>query len=144
MADHGTDVVIGTGPHVLQPVKVVAGANGHNTLVWFSIGNFLSTQLTIDELIGGLAIMDIEKVDGQAKITAIKFLPTYMHYEWTAEEKKNEDLLKRHNLKLMPLDQAVEALAKSGFDTTVSTQTERVNKTLNQFSPVEIIKSDQY
>ena len=40
----GADVVIGTHPHVLQPVEWVQGADGHDALVYYSLGNFLSAQ----------------------------------------------------------------------------------------------------
>lgn len=40
----GVDVVIGTHPHVLQPVEWVEGDQGHRTLVAYSLGNFISNQ----------------------------------------------------------------------------------------------------
>ena len=43
-ANWGADVVIGTHPHVLQPVEWVQGADGHAALVYYSLGNFLSAQ----------------------------------------------------------------------------------------------------
>jgi poly-gamma-glutamate capsule biosynthesis protein CapA/YwtB (metallophosphatase superfamily) len=40
----GVDVVIGSHPHVLQPVTSVIGENGNRTLVAYSLGNFISNQ----------------------------------------------------------------------------------------------------
>lgn len=37
-ADWGVEVVIGTHPHVLQPVEWVTGVDGHETLVYYSLG----------------------------------------------------------------------------------------------------------
>lgn len=38
------DVVIGTHPHVLEPVEVVSDTKGHEMLVYYSLGNFVSNQ----------------------------------------------------------------------------------------------------
>lgn len=143
LADAGADLVIGTGPHVLQPVQKVASAKGKDTVVWYSIGNFLSSQLTIEELIGGIAVMEVEKTD-KATLKSLRFLPTYMHYEWNPAEKAAEDLLKRKNLKIYPLDQAAEPLGKSLHGTTVEAQTQRVKDILNKQTMVEVITSTSY
>lgn len=138
-AELGADIVIGTGPHVLQPVERIA-ANGQETLVWYSLGNFINAQLDIESLIGGIAVMDIE-VDSK-KISTVKFLPLYMHYEWTAEQKAREDLLARRNFKLYPLDQATGPLSRSLHQTTAEAQRQRVKEVLNRLTSVELITSN--
>ena len=40
----GVDVVIGTHPHVIQPVQEMQGPDRHTTLVVFSLGNFRAAQ----------------------------------------------------------------------------------------------------
>lgn len=42
LADLGVDLVIGTHPHVVEPVRWVTGAEGNETLVYYSIGNFIN------------------------------------------------------------------------------------------------------
>ena len=42
LADLGVDLVIGTHPHVVEPVKWVSGAEGNQMLVYYSIGNFIN------------------------------------------------------------------------------------------------------
>lgn len=42
LADLGVDLVIGTHPHVVEPVKWVTGADGNEMLVYYSIGNFIN------------------------------------------------------------------------------------------------------
>ncbi len=42
LADLGVDLVIGTHPHVVEPVKWLKGVDGNNTLVYYSIGNFIN------------------------------------------------------------------------------------------------------
>jgi hypothetical protein len=68
-------------------------------------------------------------------------MPTYMHYEWTATQKAQGDLLARHNLMIYPLDQAADALAQSQNHTTVSAQTTHVTELLNTYMPVEMLTS---
>ena len=144
LAENGADVVIGTGPHVIEPVKKLPKGGGGETLVWYSIGNLLSTQLKIEELVGGFAVMDFEVKDDKPQIKNIGFLPTYMHYEWTPSEAAAQDLLARKNIKLYLLDQAAQPLAMSQNNTTIEAQTERVKKLLNAYTDVQILTSKKY
>lgn len=144
LADNGADVVIGTGPHVIGPVKKLPKKDGGETLVWYSIGNMLSTQLKTEELIGGFVVMDFTVSNGKMTMKEPSFIPTYMHYEWTASEKAREDLLARKNLKIYPLDRSADAMSRSQIGTTVPMQTERVTKILNTYTPVKILNSSDY
>src|SRR5690606_3710407 len=58
LAGQGATLILGHGPHVLQPVKEVSGKDGNKALVWYSLGNFLNTQLETEALFNGLAVMD--------------------------------------------------------------------------------------
>ncbi len=142
LADINTDIIIGSGPNVLQPAKVLNGKDGHQTLVWFSLGNFLNSQIPIENLIGGIAVMDIDLAT--QNITNPSFLPVYMHYEWSAEQKRREEVTARTNLGLHPLDLATDLLPKSQNNTTVQAQTERVKSILTKFAPIKVIDSGQY
>lgn len=142
LASYGADVVFGHGPHVLQPVKRVPRPDGSETIVWYSLGNFLNAQIEPEALIGGFAVMDIRLAD--MKVIKLQFMPTYMHYEWTTAEKEANNLLVRRNFSMYPLDQAAEPMSKSQIGTTVPAQTARVNSLLNTYTPVEIITSAQY
>ena len=42
LADLNVDLVLGSHPHVIGPVEWLDGADGHRTLVAYSLGNFLS------------------------------------------------------------------------------------------------------
>ncbi len=146
LTDLNADVVVGVGPHVLQPAKVLTSKDQkHQTLVWFSLGNFLNSQVPIENLVGGIAVMNIDVATQNIKDPA--FLPTYMHYEWTAEQKKRAsgaDLAARQNLALYPLDQAADPLARSQNGTTVQAQTDRVKGIMTKFIPIKIINSTEF
>lgn len=141
-AANGADIVFGTGPHVLQPVKKLPRPDRKETVIFYSLGNMLSSQLETESLIGGFAILDIDP--SSKKIDQVAFLPTYMHYEWTDQQKKNEDLLARKNLKIYPLDQSSGPLSKSQNNTSVQIQTKRVTDLLNKFTEVNILRSNEY
>ena len=45
LSDQGVDVIIGHHPHVLQEISVITSAvSGKNTLVYYSVGNFLANM----------------------------------------------------------------------------------------------------
>ncbi len=142
LANQNADVIIGGGPHVLQPAKVLSGKAGHQTLAWFSLGNFLNSELPLDNLIGGMAVMDFDVASQQIKDP--KLLPIYMHYEWTPQQKAAGTINARHDFKLYPLDQAGTVLARSQNNTTVQAQTDRVTAIITKFAPIKVIKSTEF
>jgi poly-gamma-glutamate synthesis protein (capsule biosynthesis protein) len=78
----GVDLVIGCHPHVIQPVEWVTDEEtGRKMLVYYSLGNFISHQIDLENLLGGLAEVTIEKKDGKTEITSAKFVPIVCHYQ---------------------------------------------------------------
>ena len=70
LADLGVDLVIGTHPHVVEPVEWVTGVSGNEMLVYYSLGNFINATSGTGEgkaarMLGAMAkvsiIMDEEK-----------------------------------------------------------------------------------
>jgi poly-gamma-glutamate synthesis protein (capsule biosynthesis protein) len=145
LADCGADLIIGTGPHVLQPVQILESADGRAVPVWYSLGNFLSSSLTVEELIGGIAVMDlVPPADNGLATTRLRFLPTYVHYEWTEDQAAAGDLLSRTSLHVCPLADAADRLSRSIWSTSVSEQLDRVENVLNELTEVEIIEPSVY
>ncbi len=66
LASLGVDIVIGTHPHVIQPIDFIG-----DTMIIYSLGNFISGQIGIERLVGLMASVTIKKtvVDGVATIT---------------------------------------------------------------------------
>lgn len=44
MTEAGADIILGTHPHVVQPVEWVEAENGNRALCYYSLGNYVSTQ----------------------------------------------------------------------------------------------------
>lgn len=68
-ADADVDLIIGTHPHVVQPVELLEGADGHQTLVYYSLGNLVSLQHETANMLGGVADVTITMQDGQLLAT---------------------------------------------------------------------------
>lgn len=93
LVNNNVDVIIGTHPHVLQPVKWKNRPDGKKTLVAYSIGNLLSTMLYSKYMVGGLLTFDISYTEPEkAEIVNPKLIPTFCFYS------KTRDSLKVHRL----------------------------------------------
>lgn len=64
LSNLGVDIIAGTHPHVIQPVEHI-----NNTVVFYSLGNFISSQKGIDRLIGLFGSLDITKTVEKEQIT---------------------------------------------------------------------------
>ena len=86
----GVDIIIGHHPHVIEPIDYI-----DDTLVIYSLGNFLSGQEGLDRRIGMMVSVDIEKIDDEIKISTPSVTLTYTYY-------KDENT--RTNFKVYPFD----------------------------------------
>ena len=60
----GVDIIIGCHPHVVEPIDFI-----DNTLVVYSLGNFVSSQVGVERLTGLMASTDIKKTEFHGKST---------------------------------------------------------------------------
>ena len=143
LAAAGADFVFGHGPHVLQPVERINRGDGSETIVWYSLGNFLNTQIPADTLVNGIAVMDIDIES--LELINIGFLPAYSHYEWSAEDAANQNLLARRNLQMFTLDEVDDTyFERNQLDSSVQAERARVTNVLNRLSDVTILSSDEF
>lgn len=81
ITDAGADVIIGMHPHVIQGLDWYTAADGSKTLVIYSLGNLISTQLNNRNLVGGIVTFDIVKdKSGTITIENPIYNPTVTHY----------------------------------------------------------------
>ena len=69
LSDLGVDIIIGTHPHIIEPIEYI-----NDTLVIYSLGNFISAQSTNNDyntMVELMTSIDIKKVtkNGKSKIT---------------------------------------------------------------------------
>ncbi len=79
--EQGVDMVIGTHPHVLEPVKWIESEDNHRMLVYYSLGNFISYQKEAPRMLGGMAYVTITKDAGGTYISDASITPIITHYE---------------------------------------------------------------
>ena len=87
LSDAGVDIIIGSHPHVVQPVEMIKSSDGNNeTLIIYSLGNLISNQRR--ETLGnsytedGLIVsIDINKdiYGGNAYVSNVKCIPTWVN-----------------------------------------------------------------
>ena len=58
--EYGADLIIGTHPHVLEPVQTVTSPNGNTSLCYYSLGNYISLQDETMSVLGGMAKIVLE------------------------------------------------------------------------------------
>lgn len=94
LCDLGVDAIIGSHPHVIQPVETLVSGNdpSHRTICFYSLGNYVSNQcretLSADYCHGnnvntenGLMVqLRIRKYsDGSCMISGVDTIPTWVH-----------------------------------------------------------------
>ena len=143
IAEAGADLIIGTGPQALQTVETITNGE-RSTTVYYSLGNLLTTQLNLEQLIGGLAVVNVTIQDSAIIDHNYSFLPTYMHYTWSENDISRTNYLGRDNLKIHPLDQATEVFAESEWPTTIEQQQESVRNLIQASNAATVIDSQDF
>lgn len=78
----GADVIIGAGTTTVQPVKWVEDKESkHKTLVYYSLGNFLTGSADTVSLTGLMAKFTITRKDGVVTIGNESATPVFTHYD---------------------------------------------------------------
>ena len=79
LADLGVDIIIGTHPHIIEPIEYI-----DDTLVIYSLGNFISAQSTVDDYNTMTELMtsvDVVKEKNKIKIENLNNELLYNFYE---------------------------------------------------------------
>ena len=75
--DLGVDLIFGCHPHILQRCEMLRNAQGHRTLCFYSMGNYVASLMSPECLIGGIARATfVKEADGTAHVTAASLVPT--------------------------------------------------------------------
>ncbi|MBS4762439.1 CapA family protein [Carnobacteriaceae bacterium zg-ZUI252] len=84
------DLVIGNHPHTVQKAEQKTNANGYPTLVFYSLGNTVSSDVQVSRAtpdfqvlyhIGALVNLDIVKKDSRYQFENVKIIPIVNHFE---------------------------------------------------------------
>ena len=77
----GATAVIGTHPHVVQPMEQYRTADGRQTLIAYSLGNFISNQPLLSTQSSVLLLLGLEPVGQKLGVTAVGWLPLKMRQQ---------------------------------------------------------------
>lgn len=82
MADAGADLIIGTHPHVPQPVEWIETENGGEALCYYSLGNYVSTQKQSLCMLEGMAYVSFRVTEEGISIALERsgVIPLVCHY----------------------------------------------------------------
>lgn len=106
MCENGADLIMGSHPHVIEPVEWVTAENGNKTLVFYSLGNYVSRQKEATNLLGimgGVKICSSEKQG--TYIDSASVMPIVTHYDTRSRgfdvyplKDYNDDLASKHGV----------------------------------------------
>lgn len=129
LCDYGVDIIIGSHPHMVQPIEMInSDENDNETLVIYSLGNFLSNQR--NEILnkkytedGVIVNIDIDKNlnTGETTISNVEYIPTWVNKYNNKKGKLTYEIIPLINEKQfskidnLPLDKA-----KKSYNNTTS------------------------
>lgn len=102
LGEWGADVIIGTHPHVIQPVEFIDNSDGGRTLVAYSLGNFISAQNRGARMLGGMLNFELVRnnTTGELTVENVIFEGTVTHFGYGYS-----------NVRVYPLESYTEELA---------------------------------
>lgn len=105
MTEAGADLIIGTHPHVVQPVEWITAENGNRALCFYSLGNYVSTQKGGISMLEALAWVTFHVDEDGVSILEDKtgVIPLVCHYTSSPVRIKN----------IYPLEDYTSELASS-------------------------------
>ena len=82
LSEQGADIILCSHPHILKGYELLTREDKGKTLVYYSLGNFVSGQTELKNLLGGMADFTIKKdaESGKISIEDYSLVPLVMHY----------------------------------------------------------------
>lgn len=116
LASLGVDIIIGHHPHVIQPIEYI-----DDTLVIYSLGNFISAQDGTNKRVGMMASLEINKTVTDGKTTSVTIDNVKGDLIWTYYKGYK-------NFKVIPFNKLNNNLL-SGYQTIYDEYKTIINKT---------------
>lgn len=116
---YGVDLILGSNPHVIQPILELKNENGEKTLVAYSLGNFLSNQR--EKTMGNRKTSDgvilnitIDKNRKGAYVKEWSYIPTWVY--------KNEKENKKSDYFILPVNETLESEEAKKLDGNIKAE----------------------
>ena len=102
MTEAGADIIIGTHPHVVQPVEQIQAENGNTALCYYSLGNYVSTQKQGKSMLEAMAWITFHVTENGISLVMedTGVIPLVCHYTSGPVRVKNVYLLEQYSEEL--------------------------------------------
>lgn len=111
--EQGVDIIVGNHPHCIQPAETLVNSQGKETIVFYSLGNFVSSAAQVDRAdeqfqnmyeIGAVAGVNVVKDKEGIHFENVHITPVVNHFEYGYT-----------NFKLIPFSKYTEELASQHY-----------------------------
>ena len=128
LSDAGVDIIIGSHPHVVQPVEMIKSSDGSNeTLIVYSLGNLISNQrketlgnsYTEDGLIVSIDI-NKDSSNSDAYVSNVKCIPTWVNKYYDNNKFVYEVVPIEDNVTLNTMENLSKDRVKQSYSNTSS------------------------
>lgn len=102
MTEAGADLIIGTHPHVVQPVSIVEASNGNKALCYYSLGNYVSTQKNGESMLEAMAWVNFHVTEEGISLSVedCGVIPLVCHYVSNPVRVENIYLLEEYSAEM--------------------------------------------
>ncbi len=110
MLDCGVDLVIGTHPHVIEPVEMLEDENGNQMLVYYSLGNYVNCTSSETEDIGQRMLGAMAEVTITKDMTGEVYISEYGAQPLVTYVSENQE-----EITVYPLEQFTDEMALNSY-----------------------------
>lgn len=114
--ENGVDLVIGTHPHVIEPVEILRDDYGNEMLVYYSLGNYVNSTASEENDIGKRMLGAIAEVTVKKTENGDVLIDNYMAHPIVSYVSAN-----KKNISVFPLNMFNDNLAKGSFTVKLDT-----------------------
>lgn len=105
IANAGADLIIGTHPHVIEPLEIIETEDNRIVPIYYSLGNFISNQDKLNTMLGAMAKVSFIKKGDSCYIDSFDMEPIVTHisnkqtnFQVFMLKDYSEELIKEHKL----------------------------------------------
>jgi len=119
--ENGVDLVIGTHPHVIEPVEMLSDENGNEMLVYYSLGNYVNSTASEEPDIGKRMLGAMAEITINREQNGNVVINNYTAHPIVTYVSSN-----KKNISVFPLDMFNDELAKRSFTINLDTNFSKV------------------
>ena len=141
LLQEGVDIAICSHPHILQNFETLRDDQGNEMLVYYSLGNFISTQKEPQCMLGGMADITITKDPKSQELTIAQadLVPLVTHYNHEKEayavyplEEYTEELAAEHGIHEETSDTFTLETLKQQYDDVLAQDYHTLDETADE------------